>query len=227
MTPQTHLAKCARNHPNSDVTICSFNATHRLPRAQMAEHLRTCPDRRTVELWVSSSQLEPPTSPSTAVGAGGVRGGVVGGRGSDSKVVGVGRGVAREVGGTARAWGRGRAAPVVWRGGGVARSGGRGVVLTVRGEAVAGSCSGGRGQLDQERGQARPSPGEGGGGQQAEEVTHELVLEENTMAKEVKSVDVKAVIKEAEVKVKDRTKEEAMRLVCRGRGKQVRAKFKV
>ena len=39
MTPQTHLAKCARNHPNSDVAICSFNATHRLPREGLLAQL--------------------------------------------------------------------------------------------------------------------------------------------------------------------------------------------
>ena len=106
----------------------------------------------------------------------------------------------------------------------MARPGGRGVVLTVKGEAVASSCSGVRGHLDQ--GKERQNLNSWGCGSD-KQVPKEAVLEEEILSKEVKVSDVKTVIKKAEVEVRDLTKEEARRLVGRGRGKQVRAKLGV
>ena len=47
---QRHLVKCRRNHPNSDVVVCSFNSCHHVPFKEKEYHLQTCPDRKLVEV---------------------------------------------------------------------------------------------------------------------------------------------------------------------------------
>jgi len=47
---QVHLVKCRKNHPNSGIVICKFNATHHIPALQEASHLACCPDRKMVEV---------------------------------------------------------------------------------------------------------------------------------------------------------------------------------
>jgi len=47
---QYHLIKCKKNHPNADHVICPYNATHHVPKAEERDHLKTCVDRRVVEV---------------------------------------------------------------------------------------------------------------------------------------------------------------------------------
>lgn len=58
---QVHLVKCRKNHPNSEVGICAFNATHHIAKTDLEYHQSTCPDRKMVELtkysYASSSKI--------------------------------------------------------------------------------------------------------------------------------------------------------------------------
>lgn len=47
---QYHIVKCAKNHPEMDMAICPYNATHHIPRKQELQHLQECPDRDPIDL---------------------------------------------------------------------------------------------------------------------------------------------------------------------------------
>ncbi|KAK9737790.1 U11-48K-like CHHC zinc finger [Popillia japonica] len=41
----THLVKCRKNHGNSAMAVCIFNAKHSVPEMEMQYHVENCPDR--------------------------------------------------------------------------------------------------------------------------------------------------------------------------------------
>jgi len=43
-----HLVKCQRQHPNSNLEICPFDLTHRVPPSQLKHHVENCDRRATV-----------------------------------------------------------------------------------------------------------------------------------------------------------------------------------
>jgi hypothetical protein len=47
---QYHLIKCAKQYPDADVVICSYNATHHIIKTEEHNHNRDCPDRAIVEI---------------------------------------------------------------------------------------------------------------------------------------------------------------------------------
>ncbi|XP_063707004.1 gametocyte-specific factor 1 homolog [Culicoides brevitarsis] len=49
---QTHLTKCAKQHPHMKLEICPFNVTHRMRYAAMKEHKLRCPDRVNFEQYL-------------------------------------------------------------------------------------------------------------------------------------------------------------------------------
>ena len=47
---QKHLVKCSKEHKTSQLEMCWLNSSHHIPQQEMASHLRTCPDRKAVEI---------------------------------------------------------------------------------------------------------------------------------------------------------------------------------
>ena len=47
--------KCRRNHPESNIGICSFNQSHHIPGDQIKEHERNCPDAAKFLMSASNS----------------------------------------------------------------------------------------------------------------------------------------------------------------------------
>ena len=47
--------KCRRNHPGSNIKICSFNSSHHIPDDQLREHERNCPDAMKIVAAAASS----------------------------------------------------------------------------------------------------------------------------------------------------------------------------
>ncbi|XP_020293839.1 uncharacterized protein LOC109859723 [Pseudomyrmex gracilis] len=46
-----HLVKCEKNYPNNLKVICPYDATHRLDKIDIGQHIRHCPARTTVEAY--------------------------------------------------------------------------------------------------------------------------------------------------------------------------------
>ena len=42
--------KCSKEHKTSQFEVCWLNSSHHIPQQEMASHLRTCPDRKAVEI---------------------------------------------------------------------------------------------------------------------------------------------------------------------------------
>ena len=47
---QHHLVKCRRNHPDANVVVCPFNSCHHIHLQEKEDHIRTCQDRKFVEM---------------------------------------------------------------------------------------------------------------------------------------------------------------------------------
>jgi len=47
---QYHILKCSKNHPDTELVICPYNATHQFPEHERRGHLVYCRDRRILAL---------------------------------------------------------------------------------------------------------------------------------------------------------------------------------
>ncbi|XP_063709557.1 gametocyte-specific factor 1 homolog [Culicoides brevitarsis] len=55
---QTHLVKCAKQHPDIVLVFCPFNRTHRLKQEDMEAHKIICPNRTSFDEYVSLSSQD-------------------------------------------------------------------------------------------------------------------------------------------------------------------------
>nr|CAI5818980.1 unnamed protein product [Callosobruchus analis] len=47
-----HLYKCKKQHPNVNLAICDFNATHHVPQGELIYHHQHCPSRKKIEAFI-------------------------------------------------------------------------------------------------------------------------------------------------------------------------------
>ncbi|XP_078064185.1 gametocyte-specific factor 1-like [Mustelus asterias] len=61
-----HLVKCRKNFPGRALSLeaCPFNARHRIPKAEMKQHITICADKKVIEEdFVSGAQRKPCAAP--------------------------------------------------------------------------------------------------------------------------------------------------------------------
>ncbi|KAL5281749.1 GTSF1.2 family protein [Megaselia abdita] len=53
---QSHLVKCAKNHPNVKKVKCPFDVTHVLNPKDLEEHVEECPNRASLKMFLCKEE---------------------------------------------------------------------------------------------------------------------------------------------------------------------------